>query len=727
MDVRTAWAQGQGFHKAGDLVRAEEAYRAVLREDPSFAQAWYLLGALCESTRRMEEAITCLKEAIRLRPEHASTWNMLGVALARKGRSAEAEACFRRVLQLRPGDLEASGNLGRARWEQGQLAVVMAGASSRSTGTAWPPGSFEACFQRGYELRHQGRLGEAEAWYHQALQLRPDSADTLCNLGTVLFLQARLEEAETYFRRTIAGTPDHFLSHLNLAATLLEMDRVAEAEVLARRAVQLQPQNATGYNNLGLTLHRYGRTSEAEACFLEAVRLSPDYVQAYTNLGAILLAQCRAPEAEACCARILELDPHFVPAHSNLLMAKQYIPGVTAASLAEAHEHWDRRHAAPLRETHQTFRNDPDADRPLRLGFVSFDFNRHPVGYFLVRTLEGLRPLACETYGYAVSSTRDDLTDRMSAAATVWRQARGLTDTELADQIRADRIDLLFDLGGHTHNNRLLVFARKPAPIQLTWMGYVGTTGLSAMDYLIADRHEVPEGSECHYRERVIRLPDGYICYDPPVYAPAVRPLPASAKGHVTFGCFNSPAKIGPDVLAVWAKILLEMPGSRLLLKYKGLDDREVGRKLRGFFASRGVAPERIELQGWSAHADALATYGRVDIALDTFPYSGGLTTCEALWMGIPVLTWPGETFAGRHSLSHLSNVGLEETVARDLSHYVEIAVGLARDLSRLAGLRQGLRPRMAGSPLCDGHRLARNLLASLRDPWREWCKDQAR
>jgi predicted O-linked N-acetylglucosamine transferase (SPINDLY family) len=341
--------------------------------------------------------------------------------------------------------------------------------------------------------------------------------------------------------------------------------------------------------------------------------------------------------------------------------------------------------------------------------------------------LEGLRSLPCETYGYSVSSARDDLTDRMIAASTAWRHARGLSDEELADQIRADRIDLLFDLGGHTADNRLLVFARKPAPIQLTWIGYVGTTGLSAIDYLVADRRHVPEGSESHYRERVIRLPDGYICYDPPTYAPAVLPPPASAQGCVTFGCFNSPAKIGPDVLAAWMMVLLGVPGSRLLLKYKGMDDPATGRLLRGFFADGGVAPERIELHGVTRHDDALATYGRVDIALDTFPYSGGLTTCEALWMGVPVVTWPGETFAGRHSLSHLSNVGLTETVARrDRSHYVEIAVGLARDLPRLAGLREELRPRMAGSPLCDGDRLARNLLASLRDPWREWCTDHA-
>ena len=247
-------------------------------------------------------------------------------------------------------------------------------------------------------------------------------------------------------------------------------------------------------------------------------------------------------------------------------------PGVSPSSLAEAHVRWDQQHAAPLRSAWRPFDNDRDPDRPLRLGFVSYDFRRS-IGCFIVRAFEGLRSLDCETYCYATGSARDDLTERIAAASDAWRPARGLSDQALADQIRADRVDLLFDLSGHASVHSLLAFARKPAPIQLTWMGYVGTTGLSAMDYLVADRYQVPQGTELHYRERVIRLPDGYVCYDPPDYADEVGPLPALASGHVTFGCFNKTPKIGPDVLAVWAEILLRVPGSRLLLKYKGLDD----------------------------------------------------------------------------------------------------------------------------------------------------------
>jgi predicted O-linked N-acetylglucosamine transferase (SPINDLY family) len=297
----------------------------------------------------------------------------------------------------------------------------------------------------------------------------------------------------------------------------------------------------------------------------------------------------------------------------------------------------------------------------------------------------------------------------------------GASDQWLAEQIRADRVDILFDLAGHTGQNRLLVFARKPSPIQVTWAGYVGTTGLKAMDYLLADRHEVPSGAERHYQERVLRMPDGYVTYDPPAYAPPVTRLPALDRGHVTFGCFNNPAKITPQAVEVWAKILRRLPEARLVLKFRGWDNDSVARRFTEMFLAHAIDSRRLELLGPSPHNEFLAAYSRIDLALDPFPYSGGLTTCEALRMGVPVLTFPGDTFAGRHSLSHLSNVGLTETIARDLDDYVELAVSLAGDLPRLAALRAGLRERMAASPLCDGKRFAADLAAILREIWGGW------
>jgi predicted O-linked N-acetylglucosamine transferase (SPINDLY family) len=267
-----------------------------------------------------------------------------------------------------------------------------------------------------------------------------------------------------------------------------------------------------------------------------------------------------------------------------------------------------------------------------------------------------------------------------------------------------------------------LTFARKPAPIQVTWLGYVGTTGLGAIDYLLSDRHAVPAQAECFYRERLLRMPDSYVCYDPPGAAPAVGPLPALAAGRVTFASFNNPAKIGRELVAIWARILRRVPGSRLLLKYLGLDDPAVGARYLAMFAGEGVERGRVELGGWSAYEAFLPSYHEVDLALDPWPHGGGLTTCEALWMGVPVITCPGETLAGRQSLSYLSAVGLHETIARDADDYVEIAVRLASDLGRLAALRAGLREQVARSALCDGGLFADNLTRLLRDVWRRWC-----
>jgi predicted O-linked N-acetylglucosamine transferase (SPINDLY family) len=400
----------------------------------------------------------------------------------------------------------------------------------------------------------------------------------------------------------------------------------------------------------------------------------------------------------------------------------QYRPDVTLGSLARDHATWDEQHAAPLRAEWKPWADDRDPKRPLRLGFVSADLRRHPVGYFLVPFLENLDRSRFAVVCYSGRAVRDDLTDRLGVASNVWHDVARMSDNELAECIRADRIDILFDLAGHTAGNRLLVFARRPAPLQMSWIGYPGTNGLDAIDYLIADRFHVPPGAEVHYRERVLRLPEGYVCLDPPAEAPAVGPLPALERGFVTSGSFNNVAKITPEVIARWAGIVRGATGSRLLLVTPALDDRSTRERIAAAFVAAGVDPARLELRGALPRAELQAAYNTIDLALDPFPYSGGLTTCEALWMGVPVVTCPGETFAGRHSLSHLSNIGLSATVNLDLNTYVARALELACDLPQLVALRSGLRAQMAPSPLCDGPRFAQHLMALLRQVWRERC-----
>ena len=369
------------------------------------------------------------------------------------------------------------------------------------------------------QLCQQARLAEAEACFHEALTLRPDSADVLNDLGTVLGMQSRLDEAVPYLERAIAAEPAHARAHSNLAAALFGLSRLDEAEAAARRALELKPDYASAHNNLGMILHEIGRPCAAERSHREALRLAPDHCETLNNLADVLVAQGRAPEALELFDRVLALKPDFVTAHTNRLLALQYVPGVDPSSLAEAHLQWDRQNAAPLRSTWQPFDNHRDPDRTLRLGFVSYDFRRHPVGYLIVRVLEGLRALDCETYCYHTNPRDDHLTERIAAASDTWHRACGVSDQALADRIRADRVDLLFDLSGHTSNHRLLVFAQARA-IQLMWLGYPGTTGLAAIDFLVADRFLVPPGAEEHYSEQILRLPDGYACYEPPAERP---------------------------------------------------------------------------------------------------------------------------------------------------------------------------------------------------------------
>ena len=671
-------------HQAGRLHEAEVIYRRILAADPNHADALHLLGVIAHQRGQHESAVEHIQRAIAVNGADPAYHNNLGTVLQAQKKPEAASDSFRHALQLKPDYAEARFNLGNA-------------------------------------LNDQGKRDEAADCYRQAAALKPDYVDAHNNLGGVLLLQARLQEAEASFRRVLELRPDFVAAWYNLGNALRDQGKQEQAIASYRRALGLEPNYAEAHNGMGIALATRGKLEEATASFRRAAELEPTCANAYSNLGNTLKSQGKLSEAVDCYRRAVELEPNHADAHSNLLLALQYFPTITLSELAAAHAEYERQHAEPLRSAWRPHENNRNPDRRLRVGFVSPDFVRHPVGYFLVRVLENLDPAQWEAAGYNDRTDTDGMTARLRAATTDWRDVRGLSDEELAQRIRDDRIDILFDLTGHTGRNRLLVFARKPAPIQVTWAGYVGTTGLKAMDYLLADRHQVPLGAEVHYAEKILRMPDGYVTYDPPEHAPPVSPLPALQQGCFTFGSFNNPTKFNRRVFEIWAQILHRVPRSRLVLKYGGINDASMARGLTDAFVSLGIDRQRIECLGSSPHPALLAEYQRIDLALDPFPYNGGLTTCEALWMGVPVVTCPGETFASRHSLGHLSNVGLTETIASTLDEYVERAVSLANDLPQLASLRAGLRERVAASPLCDGKRFAANLTILLRDAWKQW------
>jgi predicted O-linked N-acetylglucosamine transferase (SPINDLY family) len=642
----------------------------------------------------------------------------IAIAHQQAGRYALAEQVCRQILAAVPDHAETWDRLGLIAHDQGrhQQALTFLDEALRLA-----PTLAHVHNNRGMVCRALGRIDEAVASYEHALRLNPDAPQTWYNLGNLRRAVGELVRAVDCYHRALRLKPDYTMAELNLGTALQDQGQPDLAIACYQRVIERVPDFAGAHNNLGVARQSQGKLAAAIDSFRRAIALEPGYADAFNNLGAVLLDQGRLDEALASYRKALVLRPDFRTAMDNYLCALRYSPRVGQAELVAACTEYEQRFVAPLMVAGRPYPNSRDPDRPLRLGFVSPDFARGPVGTFLIGPLEHLDPRQCQIYCYSDRLTPDALTARFQAVAAEWQATIGVADDALAEQIRHDQIDILFDLAGHAQGNRLLVFARRPAPVQITWIDSVGTTGLKAIDYLLADRHTFPPTAETGCVEQVLRMPDGSVCYDPPPEAPPVGPLPALARGQITFASFNNPAKIGPEVVQCWSQILSRVPGARLILKYAGFDDVGTVQHYRDLFAQHGVNASRLELRGRSPLADCLREYQEVDLALDPFPHTGGLTTCDALWMGIPVVTCPGDTFASRQGLSYLTTIGLSETIADTPERYVGLAVELAHDLPRLAALREGLRSRMAQSPLCDAQRFAANLLGLLRGAWQAW------
>jgi predicted O-linked N-acetylglucosamine transferase (SPINDLY family) len=737
--ISQAFALAFQHYRAGRWELAEQICQRIVQAEPAHADAWHLLGVIAHSrgehavaVERIGQAIACVPStaayhnnlglalnAMGRRDEAIGAHINLGLALVQRGELAEAEDCYHEALRLAPQAGEAWSNLGDLQRRQGNFeeAVTCCRRAVR-----YNPRLAEAHHNLGCALRALGHREDALRSYQRAQQLQPDHAEILHHLGTAWKELAQPAEAATCFRRLLAIQPDRVEAWISLGNVLRMQSDYAEALRCYERALELQPDQPGVYNNLANTLNDLGRFDEAIAAFRTALRLNPDYAEAYSNLANVLHRLPELDEAIACYRRAMELNLRLNTVTSNYLCVLRYRSATTPAEYAEALADYERRHAAPLRVLRRKPHNTPDPARPLRLGLVSSRFAHGPVGAFLLRALEHLDRRQFSFVFYANGSPTDEMTARFQALATSWHDVTAWDDERLAEHIRSEQVDLLFDLIGHAPRNRLLAFARKPAPVQITWIDSVGSTGLSAMDYVVGDPYEIPMDLAPSYSERVLRMPETYVCYTPPDDAPPVGPLPAACRGYVTFASFNNPAKITVPVVERWARILQRVAGSRLLLKYNKFDQAFNRRRYGELFARCGVGEDRVEFQGGAPHAEFLHCYNQVDLALDPI-YNGGLTTCEALWMGVPVVTCPGDMFPRRHGLSHLSNAGLTETIATDFDAYVELAVQLAQDLPRLAAMRARLREQMASAPLCDGPRFAEHLTANLREVWRRWCE----
>lgn len=533
-----------------------------------------------------------------------------------------------------------------------------------------------------------------------------------------------LGQAESLLRALLARYPNELNVLYGLAQIGFMTGRADLVIELMQRCITLNPNDGGSYHNLGNALRSKGHHDEAIAALHTAIRLTPDLAHTYNTLGLTLKDLGRMDEAVTAFRKAVSLDPSFVTARSNLLLFMNYLPGVEPRELFEEHRRWSRKHEVPLIPRFIRHSNGRDPERQLRVGYVSPDLRQHSVAYFLLPLLENHDRSQVHVTAYSNSAVGDEITTRIQDSVDAWCPIASLTDEQAASRIRTDRIDILVDLSGHTAGNRLQVFARKPAPVQITWLGYPGSTGLEGMDYRCSDPLADPSGDASRFSsEQVLRLPRTAWCFDPLSGAPEVAALPALTAPGVTFGSFNNFGKISAPTLDMWAEILSRTPGSRLVLKNVAMRSPAAVKEAKQLLLSRGVSARRLELLGQDdSQLEHLNRYNGIDISLDTFPYHGTTTTCEALWMGVPSIVLAGPNHASRAGVSLLANVGLGDLVAHTPAEYVEGAVRLAGDLSGLAGIRAGLRQRMLDSLLMDGQSFARDMEAGYRQVWQTWC-----
>ena len=671
-------------HQAGRFADAEVCYRQILAQEPNHVESLHRLGILAAQIGRPDIAVQLMERVAAIDPSDAGAFSNLGTALNALGRTNEAIAAYQNAVRLKPDSAEVQCRLGNA------------------CQAAW-------------------RMEEAIEAHLRVVQLQPKSAGAHYNLGNAYEADCQLAKAIDAYHQAIELQPDYAEAHNNLAGALQVKGEHLKALDSYREAVRLVPDRPEYHNNLGSSLQAAWDLDAAIVAYENAIRLKPDYADAYCNLAACYKSQARIEKALACYRKAVSLAPNSPAIHNNLVYAVPFDPTADAAAILAESRRWDLRHGQPFKQFIAGHPNDRSPDRRIRVGFLSPDLRNHVVGRNLLPFVREHDKEQIEIICYADVLLPDAVTRELRSAADDWRDIVRCSDAEIVEMIRADRIDILVDLTLHMAPNRLRVFACKPAPVQVTYLGYCGTTGLEAMDYRLSDPYFDPPGSDLScYREETIRLPRSYWCYEPLGATPAVSSLPALSAGFVTFGCLNSFSKVSDAALALWLEVLRAKPASRLLLQApSGSCRREVVQRFRA-----AMSPEdRLEFVGMQSWEGYLETLQRLDIALDPFPYGGGITTCDGLWMGVPLVTLAGRTSVGRGGKSILSNLGLPELVAETPEQFLRIAVSLAEDLPRLTCLRSTLRERMERSPLRDAPGHAREVEAALRGMWEEWCR----
>lgn len=756
--ARAQLVLGTALLKARRPLEALPALEAAVARETTLVDAWVNLGVAQKECGRLAEAERTYRTVLAMTEGDPVIQNNLGNVLAALGRAAEAESAYRDALRMRPAYVDARVNLANALRECGDPAAALDMISAAPSDQQNHAGLLNA---KGNALRSAERYDEAIAVLEQAAAASPDNAEVRNNLGLALAVKNRLEDAEPHFRRAVELKPDAAVISNNLGALLLRMFKFEDAIIalgnavardpaydeaycnqavahymlgqaeqaiaIYRKVLDRDPKNGFARYGLAVTLLENQNLAEAEAEVRRVIAEDPGNAMAHNTLGVLMLDQHRIDDARAAMKAAADVNTYSAPIFwSNYAFASLYDPELSRQAIYDIHREFARRYASDQFNRARPHANARDPHRKLVLGYVSPDFRAHSVAYFFEALLEKHDRTNFKIVLYSNTTRKDSVTEAFKQAADVWVETAGLTDDAMLRRIREDGVDILVDLGGHTSGNRLPVLAYGPAPVQATYVGYADTTAVPAVGYRISDGRADPDSNYC--TESVIRLPDCFHCYRPHGKAPAPAAAPHVAKGYVTFASFNVLPKVNDRTLDAWAEILKQVPESRFYIKCKQLRDAAVREKIRIAFRKRGVDPERIAMESFVPSVqEHLGQYALVDLALDTFPYNGTTTTCEAIWMGVPVLTAVGERHSSRVGLSLLTALGLaDEFAAPSVDDYVARAVALGRKPARLAELRAQLRPKMAASPLRNEVGFTRNLESAYRKMWRDWCAGPA-
>ena len=693
---------GVALQEQGKLKEAIVSFNTALSIKPDYADCYINLGPALQEYGKLDEALEAYNKAITLNPDIAYLHNNVGVILQIQNNLKDAIKSYHNALSLNPGYAEAHYNMGHALKEQGKLEEAI---KSYHNALSLNPDNADAHNNVGAALNEQGKLEEAIEAYKKALLLQPDYAEAHYNLGRALQEQGKMDQATEVYKKTLSLKPDYAEAQYNMGNALQEQGKIEEATAAYKKAISLQSDYTEAYNNLGNALKDQGKLEEAVTAYNNVLSLKPDYAEAYFNIGNALKDQGKLEEAIEAYKNTLSLKPDYNEAYSNFIFCLDSTTFENADlynEVAFAFNEYASNNAK------KKFKNKRHlSSRIIRIGFVSGDLRDHPVGFFLENLFKNIDQQTFELIVYSNSANSSKQTHLLRQFTKAWRIIKGVPDNQVAEIIYKDEIDILIDLSGHTALNRLPVFAYRPCAIQATWLGYFGSTCLSEMDYILGDRYVIPIGTEHQFSEKFALLPDTYICFSPPDFDLQVSPTPAIANDFITFGCFNNASKVNKNTVVVWSEILRQTAGSKMIFKGTGYSGDKKA-KITGYFRDSGIDAARITFQGKCPRETLLESYNNVDIALDPFPYTGGTTTCEALWMGVPTVTKTGNTFLTNIGQTIAINSGHKNLCCSTIEEYIDTSVILATNVKQLNYDRLERRKRVLRSPLFDGERFAK-------------------